>query len=410
MRCRLQSEGRTAACAALLLLLGSSALPAQNEKPDTQAGNFLYVFPTGWRPVEKEGTTFLYSPASLPGTVTYIALAARDLDGNLQSSFNELWGGFRNSYRVLQGGQIAPARTAQGFDALSTSAVAMDRNGGRWNIYLIATQYKKRLQIVTFMSNSPPDGMLTASFQIFEKFVANLRFGEALPGAPAAAVSSLPPEAPATPVPEGALEGIYMGLTINGTRAGVRRLHFNRDGWVVKDILQEGMIGFDFTAYRNDRNTNRSWVGRYRVDGDQINILWQDYTEDREIIRRNETSARPGINVYVPMCLCTVKRFAGKYNWGLAGSGQYIQFFADGTFLDRGTLDQMLVPNPYYEHPRTQKGTYAIQSQTVIFTFADGRRGTRTFYAPKAQENGATFDFIGLGWQVLYEEHYQAEP
>jgi hypothetical protein len=74
--------------------------------------------------------------------------------------------------------------------------------------------------------------------------------------------------------------------------------------------------------------------------------------------------------------------------------------------FDRGVLDQMLVPNPYFEHPRTPGGTYTIQSQTIIFTFADGRRAMRTFYAPKAQ----LFDFIGLGWHVLYEDHYQNEP
>ena len=34
----------------LFLLTGPVVLTAQNEKPDTQAGNFLYVFPTGWNP------------------------------------------------------------------------------------------------------------------------------------------------------------------------------------------------------------------------------------------------------------------------------------------------------------------------------------------------------------------------
>jgi hypothetical protein len=397
----------------LFLLMGP--VMAQNEKPDTQSGNFLYVFPTGWNPVEKGGTTFLYAPGSPPGTVTYIALAANDLDRNLPYSFNELWGGLKNSYRILQGGQITPLRMQHGYDALTASAVALDQRGTRWNVYVLGAQYKNRIQIVTFMSNAPLGGMLSASFEVFQKFIANLRFGDALPGAPALPADAAPVVTSREPIsreplPPGALEGIYIGLAINGTRAGARRLHFNRDGWVVKDVLQEEMIGFDFTAYRNDAKTNRSWVGRYRLDRDQINILWQDYTEDREVITRNETSPSPGINVYVPMCLCTGERFSGKYNWGLAGSGQYLQFSTDGTFLDHGMLDQMLLPNPYYEHPRTQRGTYAIQSQTMIFTFADGRRGMRTFYAPKAQEKKQLFDFIGLGWHMLYEEHYQAQP
>lgn len=393
-----------------LLLLTGPAATAQNENPDTQAGNFLYVFPTGWKPVEKGDTTILYAPGSPPGTATYIVLAANDLDRSLQYSFNELWGGFKNSYRILQGGQIAPLHSPHGYDALTASAVAMDQKGVRWNVYVMGAQYKNRIQVVTFMSSAPPGGMLSASFEIFQKFIANLRFGDALPGAQVPPVDAPPVETSTDPLPKGALEGIYIGMALSGTRAGPRRLHFNRDGWVVKDVPQEGMIGFNFTAYRNDPNTNRSWVGRYRLDGDQINILWQDYTEDREVIARNETSPSPGINVYVPMCLCTGTRFSGKYNWGLTGSGQYLQFSTDGTFVDHGVLDQMLVPNPYYEHPRTQRGTYAIQSQTIVFTFADGRRGMRTFYAPKAQKSKRLFDFIGLGWHMLYEEHYQAQP
>jgi hypothetical protein len=43
----------------------------------------------------------------------------------------------------------------------------------------------------------------------------------------------------------------------------------------------------------------------------------------------------------------------------------------------------------------------------MIFTFADGHRGTRTFIAPKAQENDPMFDWIGLGWQQLYEQNYE---
>jgi hypothetical protein len=76
--------------------------------------------------------------------------------------------------------------------------------------------------------------------------------------------------------PPGALEGIYVAVVTGGGNASFRRLNFNPDGWVVKDIPPEGMIGFDFTSYRNDRNTNKNWVGRYRLDEDKIYIDWQD--------------------------------------------------------------------------------------------------------------------------------------
>jgi hypothetical protein len=407
----------------LFLLVSAPALLAQDLAPDTQTGNFLYRFPTGWNPVEKGDTTIINAPAPPPGTVTFIALAANDLEGDLQNSFTVLIGGLKGSYRIVQGGQPAPLRFKNRYDAFQTTLVAVDKNRVAWNMYILAVQFRKRLQSVIFMSNLPAGSNLTAAFNVFQNtFLASLSFGDALPGSqvsplapkenavlgsqPAPAVSDEPPHS----LPPGALEGIYMGYEIHGGHAGLKRLHFNSDGWVVKDILQEGMIGFDFTAYRNRPDTNRSWVGRYRVDGDQIIILWQDYTDDRQVIKRNETSPKPGIDVYVPMCRCTGLKFSGKYNFGLANSAQYIQFMPDGTFLDRGVLDQMLVPNPYFEHPRTQRGTYTIQSQTVIFTFADGRRGMRTFYAPKAQQPARLFDFIGLGWHILYEDHYQNEP
>ena len=132
--------------------------------------------------------------------------------------------------------------------------------------------------------------------------------------------------------------------------------------------------------------------------------------EDRESIRRNEASGNPGLNTYVPMCRCTGKRFSGKYNFGLAASGQYLQFFPDGTFIDHQVTDQMIVPNAFFDRPRIQRGTYSIQNQTLIFTFADGRRAMKTFYAPKAQESAGIFDWISLGRHTLYEEHHQNEP
>ena len=233
------------------------------------------------------------------------------------------------------------------------------------------------------------------------------------PGAP------LRPSDPAAGEPAGqvsptALDGIYVALDVAFQK--IRRLNFSSDGWVVKDIPQETMIGFNFTAYRNDRNTNRNFVGRYQVAGDKIAIDWQDFRgpafpPTREVVRHDEVSAHPVSPVewdtFIPMCRCTGKRFAGRYIWGNRAAGQSLEFFPDGTFLDHGVTDQMIIPSPFYLHPRMLRGTYSIQSQTMIFNFADGRRGTRTFIAPKAEENDPGFDWIGLGWQQLYEQNYE---
>lgn len=222
---------------------------------------------------------------------------------------------------------------------------------------------------------------------------------------------------PAHQLPPGTLEGIYVSMTYGGgANARFRRLNFNPDGWVVRDIPQESMIGFNFTAYRNDRNTNRNWVGRYQVNGDEIDISWQDFRGpgfpgEHERVRHNEVSAHPtydpGWDNFIPMCHCASKMLSGRYVWGAIAADQYLVFFPNGTFLDHRVTDQLIVPSRFYEHPRVQQGTYTIQSQTIIFNFADGHRGTRTFWAPKVQENDPTFEWIGLGWQTLFEEGYQ---
>ena len=263
-----------------------------------------------------------------------------------------------------------------------------------------------------FMSNVQAGTMLSAYEQVFQQtFLTSLSFGNALPGLNIPPVAGPVPAETPHKLPAGALEGIYVAFALNASGGGsAKSLLFSQDGWVVKNVPREGMIGFDFTANRNDPNTNRSWVGRYQVNGNQVTILWQDYPNDRQVITRNESSANPGIDVYVPMCRCTGKKFSGSYDWGVAGAGQYLQFFADGTFVDHMVLDQMLVPSAFYEHPRNQQGTYSIQSQTMIFTFADGRRAMRTFYAPKAQENNRTFGWINLGGHSLYEEHHPNRP
>jgi hypothetical protein len=231
----------------------------------------------------------------------------------------------------------------------------------------------------------------------------------AAPGTP----DPVPAGDAARQLPPTALDGIYVALDVAFQR--VRRLNFSPDGWVIKDIPQEGMIGFNFTAYRTDRNTNRNFVGRYQVEGDKINIDWQDFRgpafpPSREVVKRDEVSAHPvspvGWDTFIPMCRCTGKKFSGTYIWGQPAGEQYLQFFPDGTFFDHGVTDQLIVPSPFYSHPRIQRGTYAIQSQTMIFTFTDGRRGTRTFIASKAEENEAMFDWIGLGWQQLFEQNY----
>jgi hypothetical protein len=396
-----------------LVVHAAAERPAQDASY-TQFGNFFFKVPNGWNPVQKEDAILLVAPAPRPGTATFIALAVNDLDGDLQKSFNELWTGFQSSYRILQGGRISTMRSSKGYDAEYTTTLASDKTGKQWNVYLMGAQYGKHLETIMFLSDLPSGATYNAYLAVFQTFLADLSFGDALPGSKIPAADGVQPDQETPqPLPAGMLEGVYVCTGGADGKPTNKQFIFYPDGLMVYGLPQEGMIGFDFAHYRPDSNPTKNWVGRYKMNGDEIDIVWQNQFGDpaRPVrIKRNETVAHPawdpGWDTFIPMCRCTGKRFGGKYIWGPPATDQYLQFFPDGTFIDHRVTDQLIVPSPFYEHPRIQRGTYSIQSQTMILSFADGHRGMRTFVAPKAQQDDPMFEWIGLGWQQLYEENY----
>ncbi len=399
----------------LLLLIFATGLEGQDAS-HTKFGDFVFKVPNGWNPVEKEGAMLLVAPAPRLGTATYIALAANDLDHDLKKSFNEFWDLFQKSYRVLQGGQIMPLHSKKGYDAYTTTVLAADQGGKQWNVYLIGIQYGNRLEMVTFWTDLPSaNSTYNAYLDTFMAFLDEISF-EDMPPAPK--LSADPPRSgqdASRQLPVGRLQGVYVSTGGADGRPTNKQYIFYPDGFMVYGIPQEGMIGFDFEHYRPQSNPTKNWVGRYQVDGDKVSIVWQNQFGDPArpaLIKINETTAHPswdpGWDTFIPMCRCTGKTFSGKYRWGAPAADQYLQFFADGTFIDHRVTDQLIVPSPFYSRPRIQRGTYSIQNQTIILSFADGHRGMRTFVAPKAQENQPVFDWIELGWQQLFEESYLA--
>lgn len=227
--------------------------------------------------------------------------------------------------------------------------------------------------------------------------------------------------------PAGMLEGIYMGFTLDHSHMGHRNYYFTSDGWVINNIPRVNMDNFDMTAYRNDPS-NKLFIGRYRVDGNQIHIVWANNADRRDVIKFSETAADPGIDTYIPTCRCTGKRFSGKYHWSSPTDQRYVQFFPDGRFFDHGLIDQVVgVPNPHgfagiTDPPRNFRGTYSIKNQRLTFNFSDSKQATVAFVAPKALERAPAFQWFGLGHGtgvpgaetvvllMMYEEHYQVQP
>lgn len=263
--------------------------------------------------------------------------------------------------------------------------------------------------------SQPPDALISAMQNPAATLAQSHRPSESNPVPTGSLAGPAAAAAEGADAPPGMLAGVYVATTGEDARPSNRQFLFYPDGVVMNGVPQEGMLGIDFSHYRPQDNPTRNWVGRYKVAGDEIQILWMNQFADPakpDRIKRNETSAHPpvemGWRVFIPMCRCTGKRLSGTYRWGAPAADQYLQFFPDGTFIDHRVTDQLIVPSRFYEHPRIQRGTYQIERQTIIFTFADGHRGERTFLAPKMQENSPTFDWIDLGWQMLFEESYRA--
>ena len=125
--------------------------------------------------------------------------------------------------------------------------------------------------------------------------------------------SNASPDLPAEhTLPTGALEGIYVGFSLDGSHVRLRNYYFTDDGWVINNIPFVNMDAFDLTAYRNDPS-NKLFIGRYQVEGTQVRIVWANNGDRRDVIGFDNAAADPGIDTYIPTCRCTGKRFAGKY-------------------------------------------------------------------------------------------------
>jgi hypothetical protein len=228
------------------------------------------------------------------------------------------------------------------------------------------------------------------------------------PGGPTATADNTPQD-----VPSGRLAGVYIATT-DYNRPANKQFLFYTDGFVMNGVPQKGMLTFDINHYRPQDNPDHWWVGKYKVEGDTIKIVWQNQFGDPAnpaIYGLNEKTAHPAydatVNTFIPMCHCTGKRLSGMYRWGAPGQDQYIQFFPDGTFLDHRATDELLVIS--FEHPRIQRGAYQIVDQTIIFNFPDGHRGTLSFLAPRLEQNNPAFDWISFGWHMFFEEGYRAK-
>jgi hypothetical protein len=230
------------------------------------------------------------------------------------------------------------------------------------------------------------------------------KMAAAAPAPPAPAVSAGPPR---PPLP-GMLDGAYDALVIGtGGHVDHRFLIFYPDGRVMNGMPEEGLEGFSFAAFAADPK-NQNELGRYRVDGEQINIVWEDWPGHRDVVQHREGVDVGYPDVYIPLCRCDGERFSGLYKWDYQSG---IEFSLDGGFVDHGVIDQLDVDLGFFNQPRVRRGTYRIHDYSLYLDFQDGQHLKTSFGAPAFQESRHVFNWISIyGYQILHREGYQPPP
>ena len=406
------------------IILSLPVAPSASQTVVQRAGNVLFSVPAGWTEHEQGGAPILNPSDLAPGEVYQVRLhPGVELSGDFRTWFTQTWSRIAAGHHVVDGGQIQASRHQLGLDRLMVVALFSDPNG-KTAVFWYAVNARGRAEGVSSVSSSTDVYHRYAN--VLQDLLNGLHYANVEPGyaashpatpaAPPAVQAPEPPQAlpstvptphhPSGPLPPGALDGAYVGLrgAVYETRLEHDFLVFYPDGTVTRHFPEEGLDGFDVTAWRRSEQDN-SLVGRYRARGDQIDIIWDDSPDDRWSIRRDEHAADiHGVHVYIPLCRCNGVRLAGTYVWG----SNTLQFFPDGTFADNGVVEALLSIN--VEHPRFGRGTYTLQNNSVTLTYSDGRRIKRSFAAPAVQERSQHFDWIVIDQITLYRQGYRPAP
>jgi hypothetical protein len=212
---------------------------------------------------------------------------------------------------------------------------------------------------------------------------------------------------PQRQTPPGMLDGIYAGLSRSGDYLHVEHsfMLFSPDGLVYRDLPQDGLDGTSVAELAR-RQRDKALVGRYATNGNQINIVWGDSNRD-SLTFDNQGADISGWKRYIPACRCDDARFSGVYRFE---KNSILQFFPNGTFVDRGAMDQIVVPNPSFNHPRVGGGTYMIRHNTLYLNYSDGHRYKTSFAAPAVEEGTPSFRWIFVFANTLSEQGHSLRP
>jgi hypothetical protein len=386
---------------AVLFMCNPALVPlgAQEQRPDTQIGDFLFKMPAGWRRVDRPDATVLVPADLAAGKTGFLALLpAQPLQGGLRSWFDAKWAELQQQYRVAAGGEIKASRHKNGFNVISTGAQMVDSQGAKVFVIFSAAQSGQVAEAYFFMTDSVD--LLSRYQQALLDFDNSLHFANAAGSrdstvagttrSPTSGRTDQPsvksPAAPGHTGPEpggqGTL-GVYIGYKMRGLiglRTHMEQIVLLGGGNAIRYLPEDGLDGFDFNRALRD---STAYCGKYSVERGQIVFTWAD--GNREIATREGAGLKIEKDTYVHVSKCDGLTLEGKYQREGADLAQYfIAFTGDGRFVENGMLNLVA----FEGDKRPGRGVYHIGNNTLTLSYSDGRTVRRSIYVMPEDARG----------------------
>ena len=251
----------------------------QDFPPDTHIGDYHFYMPRGWNRKDLPAGTMIAAPLTAPNMAYIALLHTVALPSTLRAAFDEQWQGFKQQYRLLQGGQVVARHSPNGYDMFATQAIAADQKGMRWRVYVMAAQYKNRLETVMFMSNVADPETNAMLQQLLDSFLSSLHFSDARTDAAAGSTGSTGLNTSAAALPpkgKGRLNGIYRAIGVVNYGGGGPRIKWRYVVFFPDTRFMEGFPGEGLDNLDEDAEIRRNPVGwgSYSLSGERGKIVF----------------------------------------------------------------------------------------------------------------------------------------
>lgn len=445
---------KRALLAASLLVLFYCSQAQQNG--ESQAGDFLFKMPAGWKRVD-QGPKTLLMPESASGT--YIQLAGFDLGNNdLPAGFNAGWQGFVNQYNMRSAGPAVTQHSPRGFDYMYQTG-GFEREGKKWALAMMAAQYEHRLETVLFLT-SEPQAQMQVYQKSLEELLGSIHFGpptanrntgaDTNAGAgqppPAATSAARPIErnaalAPAGPMSQnqmptvpGKFQGIFRAQAKEGTDPTTMLEDFSpakrtsnyqflvlfSDGTAMRGLPEMGLdnyIGSVRLDISGGGKPCAKW-GVYRMQGNQGRVVFCSPTvAGQQLVSRRLVGDAWGIQEYPDHLDINGSSYSlldgGPVGMKLEGTYKPygdanqpgITFTRDGEFIDQGIMKAGasgiglvgggLAIGYAFNSPGPGRGTYHVSNYTLHLNYSNSQApGVLFWIGPESSRADANTIYI----------------